>query len=277
MEILHATGNDLQIKLKDVTISYDDLGKGDVPIIFIHGFPFNKSMWSGQMELLKKTHRVIAYDIRGYGKSSSGNEKQSMSIFADDLLNFMEALEIEKAIVCGFSMGGYTLLKAVSRGMDKFESIILCDTQSIADSSEVIEKRDQTIEVVKSGRLNEFSDGFLEFVFCPLSMKSMPHAVEKAREMILSTSQVSISDGLTAISERVETSSSLPEINVPVLILCGQEDLVTPVTQAKFLHDQIRNSELHIIDRAGHMSNLEQPEQFNKHLVDFIDQLKKAK
>ncbi len=277
METLHATGNDLQIKLKDVTISYDDFGNGSIPIIFIHGFPFNKSMWSGQMELLRKTHRVIAYDTRGYGKSTSGSEKQSMSVFADDLLHFMDALEIDKAIICGFSMGGYTLLKAISRGMERFESLILCDTQSIADSVEVIEKRNGIIEQVKSGRLNEFTDGFLEFVFCPLSMKSMPHAVDKAREMILGTSQLSISDGLTAISERVETSSYLAQINVPVLILCGQEDLVTPVTQAEYLHKNIMNSELHIIDRAGHMSNLEQSEEFNKHLVEFLDKLTKVK
>jgi 3-oxoadipate enol-lactonase len=275
METLHATGKDLQIKLKDVTISYDDFGKGETPIIFIHGFPFNKSMWSGQMELLKNTHRVIAYDTRGYGKSTSGSEKQSMSVFADDLLHFMDALDIQKAIICGFSMGGYTLLKAISRGMERFEALILCDTQSIADSIEVIEKRNETIEQVKSGRLSEFSDGFLEFVFCPLSMKSMPHAVDKAREMILGTSQLSISDGLTAISERVETSSNLSQINVPVLILCGQEDLVTPVTQSEFLHNQIKKSELHIIDRAGHMSNLEQPEEFNKHLVEFLDKIEK--
>ena len=92
----HATGKDLNIKLNGFTICYDDLGAGEIPIIFIHGFPFNKSTWQGQMEFLRKSHRVIAYDIRGFGKSTPGKEKASIGLFADDLISFMDALKINK-------------------------------------------------------------------------------------------------------------------------------------------------------------------------------------
>ena len=84
-----ATGTNLQIKINDISISYNDLGEGDMPIIFIHGFPFDKSMWQLQMEFLKSSHRVITYDIRGYGKSTLGSEKASIDLFADDLIEFM--------------------------------------------------------------------------------------------------------------------------------------------------------------------------------------------
>jgi len=134
--IENVTGHDINIKLNGLTISYDDLGKGAVPIIFIHGFPFDKSSWQPQMEFFKKTNRVIAYDIRGFGKSSSGNEKESIRLFADDLIKFMDGLEITKAIVCGFSMGGYILLNAVCHYPKRFDAIILSDTQCIADSVE---------------------------------------------------------------------------------------------------------------------------------------------
>lgn len=273
METLHAIGKDINITLNGVTICYDDFGKGDIPIIFIHGFPFNKSMWEDQMELLKKTHRVIAYDIRSYGKSSAGEDDQCIRLFADDLLNFMDALNIDKAIVCGFSMGGYTLLSATSRYAKRFEALVLCDTQCIADSAEVKENRNKIITQVKEGKINDFTETFLHSVFCPESMEMKKEIVEKTRKIILSTSPLTIIGGLAAISQRWETCTTLNEISVPTLILCGKEDKVTTVEQAEFMHKNIENSELQIIENAGHMSNLEQPEQFNKYLGNFIQSL----
>lgn len=275
METLHATGKNISITLNGMTTCYDDFGTGDMPIIFIHGFPFDKSMWEGQIELLKKTHRVIAYDIRGYGKSSAGEDEQSIRLFADDLLNFMDALYIEKAIVCGFSMGGYTLLSASSRYAKRFEALILCDTQCIADSTELKEKRNETIAQVKAGKIHAFTETFLVSVFCQQSMQLKPEIVQKARTIILNTSPITIAGGLAAISQRWETATTLHEINVPTLILCGKEDNVTPVEQAEFMHKNIENSIMHIIENAGHMSNLEQPEQFNKFLSNFIKSLVK--
>ena len=275
MEAIHAIGKDINITLNGVTTCYDDFGTGDMPIIFIHGFPFDKSMWEGQMELLRKTHRVIAYDIRGYGKSSAGEDEQSIRLFADDLLNFMDALNIEKAIVCGFSMGGYTLLSATSRYAKRFEALILCDTQCIADSTELKEKRNEIIAQVKAGKITDFTETFLGSVFCTESMQLKPEIVEKARAIILNTSPFTIAGGLAAISQRWETFTTLCEIKVPTLILCGKEDNVTPVEQAEFMHKNIENSVLHIIENAGHMSNLEQPEQFNKYLGNFIKSLVK--
>ena len=110
----HTTAdNDLLIELDTVTLSYTDFGKGEVPVIFIHGFPFNKNMWQPQMEVLKETHRVIALDLRGFGNSLSNKEDLSITLFADDLILFMDALKIRKAVLCGLSMGGYIVLNAV--------------------------------------------------------------------------------------------------------------------------------------------------------------------
>ncbi|MBL0328757.1 MAG: alpha/beta fold hydrolase [Bacteroidetes bacterium] len=275
MEPIHPIGKDISITLNGMTTCYDDFGTGEIPIIFIHGFPFDKSMWDVQMEQLKKTNRVIAYDIRGYGKSSAGEDEQSIRLFADDLLNFMDALFIEKAIVCGFSMGGYTLLSATSRYAKRFEALILCDTQCIADSTELKEKRNEVISQVKSGKINEFTETFLGSVFCPESIQLKPEIVEKARAIILNTSPFTIAGGLAAISQRWETFTTLCEINVPTLILSGRNDAITPVEQAEFMHKNIENAKLYIIENAGHMSNLEQPEQFNKYLDHFIKSLVK--
>jgi 3-oxoadipate enol-lactonase len=266
----NTTGKDLNIKLNEVTICYDDLGKGEVPIIFIHGFPFNKSTWESQMEFLRKGHRVIAYDIRGYGKSTSGKEKSSIGVFADDLINFMDALKIKKAIVCGFSMGGYTLLNAVHHYPDRFKAIILSDTQCIVDAPELVKKRQQTIMEINSGKLNDFANSFIGNVFCAETLATKKDVVEELREIILATAPLSIIAGLTAMAERREMCSTVSKISIPTLIICGKQDTVTVPEQSEFFKKNIAGSKLHIINYAGHMTNLEQPDDFNKHLAEFI-------
>src|ERR1700749_5009267 len=134
-------GNDITVQANGIAVCYDDLGIGNTPILFIHGFPFDKSSWQLQLDYLKSSHRVIAYDLRGFGKSSTGNEKPSMDLFADDLVQLMNILQIDKVVACGLSMGGYILLNAVNRYTERFEAIVLSDTQCIADTSEGKEKR----------------------------------------------------------------------------------------------------------------------------------------
>lgn len=273
METLHAIGKDININLNGVTICYDDFGVGEIPIIFIHGFPFNKSSWQPQMDHLKKTNRVIAYDIRGYGKSTSGQDEQSIRLFADDLVNFMDALEINKAIVCGLSMGGYILLNAVYRYANRFRALILSDTQCISDPAEVKEKRYNAIAQVIAGKLKDFTEGSVKNIFCPESLGMKKELVDNIRDIILTTAPLTISGGLNALAKRWEMCSTLHEIDVPTLILCGKEDTVTPVVQSAFMHSHIENSELHVIDNAGHLSNLEQPDAFNQYLDNFISKM----
>jgi len=267
---MQTTGNDISINLNGVTICYDDFGKGIVPIIFIHGFPFDKSSWQPQMDFLKKNHRVIAYDIRGFGKSTANAENASIRLFADDLIKLMDALQINKAIVCGLSMGGYILLNAVTRYPEKFKAIILSDTQCIADPPEAKEKRYKTIEQIDAGGLIGFAETFVKNIFYQESLETKKELVQKIKNIIFSTSTVTITRTLNALAQRLEMCSSLNEISVPALILCGKEDTVTPPSQAEFLHSNIANSTIHCIDKAGHLSNLEQPDEFNQHLTNFI-------
>ena len=256
--------------LKGPKISFEDVGKGAIPFIFIHGFPFDKTSWQPQMDFLKSENRVIAYDIRGFGSSTAGRMKKSMQLFGTDLIKFMDALSIEKAIVCGLSMGGYILLNAVERYPDRFEAIILSDTQCIADSEEAKVKRNKAILQIKAEGLTSFADGFINNVFCQESLDNKKDLVEKVRNMILATSPATVTGTLTALAQRSEMCTSLNKILIPTLIMCGKEDKVTPPSQAEFLQSKIAYSTLQIIEKAGHLSNLEQPEEFNKHLAAFI-------
>lgn len=268
------TGLNQTVMVNGISISYDDSGEGTVPIVFIHGFPFDRTMWEPQTAVLKNKNRVIQYDLRGFGESGSSEAEPSIDLHADDLIGFMDALNIHQCIVCGLSMGGYIALNAVRRYADRFQAVILCDTQCIADTSEAKEKRYQSIEALNAGGLNDFAESFVKKVFSTQSVESKTECVQEIKNTILHTKLETLTASLVALAQRHETCSTLHDITIPALILCGKEDSVTPVKQSEFLVASLPAAQLHILENAGHLSNLEQPEAFNEHMQSFINQVK---
>jgi len=273
MELNNSYQN-LLTEANNLTISYNDVGEGSIPIIFLHGFPFDKVMWKGQLDSLKSSNRAIAYDIRGFGKSTDVNTALSIDLFSEDLLSFMDKLNIGKAIVCGLSMGGYIALNAIKAFPNRFEALILCDTQCIADSAEVKENRYKVIEQIRLDGPTEFNEKFLQSIFHPDSLNNKTEMVENLRSSVFANSKEIIIAGLIALAERSETCSGLDAISIPTLIICGREDKVTPLVQSEFMLGRIKGASLKIIDNAGHVSNLDQPATFNKYLLDFVHSLK---
>ncbi|ASS49122.1 MAG: alpha/beta hydrolase [Candidatus Fluviicola riflensis] len=272
-----AKGSNLIAEIDNFNLFYDDFGEGDTPIVFLHGFPFSKAMWQGQINFLKSRHRVIAIDIRGFGRSKNEETTLSIDLFGDDLVMFMDKLAIEKAIICGLSMGGYIALDVLKKFPHRFEAVILCDTQCIADTKEGKEKRYQTIEEITANGSREFNEEFIKSVFHEDTLNTKPELVESLRNVVFSNSDKIITNGLTALAGREETCSMLSGVTIPTLIICGREDKVTPLEQSEIMHASIKGSVLRVIDKAGHVSNLEQPEEFNKYLLDFVTVLEEAK
>jgi 3-oxoadipate enol-lactonase len=264
-------GYNLTIPVNGIQLSYDDVGDGSTPIIFLHGFPFDKTMWHGQLDFLKASYRLIACDIRGFGKSVDENSTLSIDLFADDLIALMDALTFDKAIICGLSMGGFIALNAYQRFPDRFAGLVLCDTQCIADTPEVKEKRYKIIEEIERTGANDFNSTFIKNVFHKDSLVNKRELVDQLSEVVFSNSQQIIQHGLVALAERTETCTTLGAVGVPTLILCGREDAVTPLVQSEYMHQHIKWSILYIIDNAGHVSNLEQPLEFNNSLRDFLN------
>ncbi len=269
---MYKSGKNITIKIDDITINYNDLGQGKIPVIFIHGFPFDKSMWDNQLEHLQATHRAIAFDIRGYGESTSSEEKVTVSLLADDLIKFMDALQIRKAIVCGLSMGGYIVLNALNRYANRFAAIILSNTQCIADSPEAREKRLKNIQLIEKGGLTEYIENSIKNLFHEDSFLHKQKIVSDLRNVMLKTKPEIICNTLHALANRAEMCSMLETVNiVPTLIISGRDDKAIPMEQSVFLHQKISRSIVHIIDKAGHLTNLEQPGEFNRLTKDFID------
>ncbi len=258
-------------------VSYVDSGPKDAQaILFIHGFPLNKTMWNMQLNALKSNYRTIAYDVRGHGDSAIGSEDFSIELFVKDLIDFLDALKIEKIMLCGLSMGGYIALNAVLNHPSRFDGLILCDTNCAADSPETVEKRMNTIENIKNEGIEKYANESVKNLFAPSSFQTKTSEIKEAGDMIMGTSQLAIFRTLHALASRKETCSRLSEIKTPTLILVGKEDKITPPETAKVIHEGIDGAKLFILDDAGHLSNMENPTQFNKHISDFISQMKRA-
>lgn len=253
------------------TIHYNDEGTGGIPLIFIHGFPFDRTSWLPQYDHFKKYCRVIIYDIRGFGSSLTDSDTQfSMEVFAKDLLAFMKALQIDKAIVCGLSMGGYILMNALKLEPERFAAVVLCDTQCNADSEEAREKRYKTIEQIREKGIGDFADSFIKNVFHEHSFETKQSEVKAIREVIMNTTQQTLISTIKALAKRPDTSDVLSSVKVPALIICGAQDKITPPEKSQAMHDLLKNSVYKVIDDAGHLSNIDQPEAFNKYLGEFI-------
>ena len=266
------TGNNIKLMVNDLMVNYTDVGPDEAPvIIFIHGYPLNKSMWDKQVEVLKDNFRVIAYDIRGHGESDAGNEAFSIDLFVADLIGLMDALRIHKVSLCGLSMGGYISLKAIESYPERFEAVVLSDTTCMADSTEAKNKRMKAVESIIQKGVAQYADGSIKNFFPKESFTTCPEVISSVKAMIINTSELSLCSTLLALSSRHETCTKLPDIKVPVLILVGENDGITPPSAAIFMHENIEKSSLEIIKHAGHLSNLENPEEFNKHLKLFFN------
>lgn len=252
-------------------IAFEDTGpRGGPAVVFIHGFPFDRTMWEPQARELSKGHRVITYDVRGLGKSTAGDGQYSMELFVDDLVMLLDNLKLERAVLCGLSMGGYIALRAAERHPERLSGLVLCDTKSGADTDEAKIKRAAAIAAVKKDGVPKFANEFIKAVLTENTLKTKPGVVGPLLASILANSPLGISGALLAMAARTDTTAALAKITVPVLILVGEQDKITPPSASETMLKAIPNAAMHVIPGAAHMSNLENPAVFNEKLLAFL-------
>lgn len=267
-------GENITTTVNDITVSYNDLGPETAPaVIFIHGFPFSKKIWDLQAEALKGNYRVITYDIRGHGNTTSGEKKFSIETFAEDLICFMDKIGIREAVACGLSMGGYILLNALETNPERFKAMVLSGTQCLPDTPEARVKRAKAIQSIHQNGVDAYADESIKKLFSQKSFTTRKEEVRATREMICSTSADSLCKTLQALADRNDTCDSLIGVKLPALILSGSEDAVIPQEAMRMLSHRIENSVLHFIAHSGHLCNLENTHEFNEQLKKFVDSL----
>lgn len=265
-----------KIRIGDISISYL-IKKSNAPeaktILFLHGFPFNKNTWRNQMEVLPDNVTGIALDIRGHGLTTSGHGFFSIDVFAKDLRVFMEKLSIERACLCGVSMGGYIALRAYQLMPDKISGLILSDTHAKADTDAGKQKRFDSIQAVLNYGRRPFSIGFVENVLAAKTIEEKPGAVELIKSAIRRNSVRNICATILALASRTDTSSVLPDIQVPTLLIRGAQDRITAAEDMQVMLELIPAAKYIEFEESGHLPNLEEPARFNEVMLTFLNEL----
>jgi pimeloyl-ACP methyl ester carboxylesterase len=252
------------------TAVYEYGDRNNAPVIFIHGFPYNSTMWAQQIKRLKESYYCIAYDVRGLGDTPPGDGQFTMEMFVDDLISVMDGLDLDKPVVTGFSMGGYITLRAVEREPDRFSSLVLCDTKAEADDDAGRIKRAGAINTIDKDGMEKFASDFVPMTFGKNAPRDIPESYNTILEQAINESPIGVKGCLLAMAARTDTSPVLENIQVPTLLLVGEEDTLTPPSVMQEMHEKIRDSELITVPGAGHMTPIEKPAIVAQSMEDFL-------
>jgi pimeloyl-ACP methyl ester carboxylesterase len=254
-----------QLPSSGLTIAYDetacaDAGRG-APLVFLHAFPLDRTMWQPQFAGLAGAARLIAPDLPGFGESPPA--PFTVEGVADVVAEFLAALDIPKAVICGLSMGGYIALAVARRHPDRLAGLILADTRAGVDDSTARANRTTSIAVANEKGTAALFVGMLPRVLSEHTHAAHPEVVERVKAMAARQPTASVTAALAALRDRPDGNPGLKAIAVPALVMVGEFDIVTPPLSAANLSAQIRDSTLVYIPGAGHLTNLENPDAFN--------------
>ena len=252
-------------------LAYDEAGSG-TPLLLVHGWPLDRTMWTGQLGGLATYARVLAPDLRGFG-GSSVRPPYSIDQYADDLVAFLDALGLARAVVCGLSMGGYVAFSLLRRYRDRVRGLVLADTRATADSDEARENRRTLIAVIEQEGTSALADRQLQAMLGRSTLARQPQLVETVRLMMASTPSEGAIGALRAMADRPDSTPTLASIDVPTLVVGGAEDGITPPHVLHAMAAEIPRSRVEIIEQAGHVCPLERPAAFNHVVSEFVGAL----
>ena len=256
-------------RVNDIQIAYTDAGIGR-PVVLIHGYPFNRSLWNDQLAALSSSYRVIAPDLRGFGESDPAPGTATMNVMAEDVALLLNHLGIARATIAGLSMGGYVALAFYKQLPSRVRALVLADTRAHGDTEEGKQTRAQQAEKALNEGMAGIADAMLPKLLTPETVSKRPEVVKRVRDMMVKTKPEGAAAALHGMAEREDQTSLLAKITVPALIMVGAEDAITPVADSEKMHAAIPRSRLVVIENAGHVSNLERSEQFNDALLSFL-------
>lgn len=253
-----------------MTPPYEEHGTGK-PVVLLHAFPLSRNMWLGNVKALTEAgFRVILPDLPGFGENESLADINSMETMAKDVEGLLDKLHIERAAIGGLSMGGYVTLELYRMFPERFASVLLFDTTSVADTDEKRQKRFEVIEKIKVDGSKALVETFLPNLTGDFTKAHNTALIRDLEDRILSVRPKAACSALRGMADRRDSTSLLGKIGVPTCLIFGEEDKLTDLQAAANLKRSIPGAELTVVPNAGHLSNLEQPEQFDLALVDFL-------
>jgi pimeloyl-ACP methyl ester carboxylesterase len=260
--------------LPRVRLGYDDDGSG-LPVIFLHGFPHDRGLWTQQHVALSSRVRCVTPDLRGFGESSTDGP-YSMTQYADDVVSLMDWLEIEDALVCGLSMGGYIAMAMWRQHPSRIRALALCDTRAGADTDASRTARNDSIGLVRREGPSAIAEKMLTGMLGASTRSTRPETVAFMRDMMARQPVAGIVGALESLRDRPDSRPTLRTITVPTLVLVGEEDALTPESDARELIGLLpvsTRARLECIPRAGHVTCVERPAAVTHALAEFVAEL----
>lgn len=263
----------MRVRLRDFTMEHDEAGSGR-PLLFIHGYPLNRTLWEMQLNGLADAARIIAPDLRGHGVSEAVAGPYSMDILADDCAQLLDALGVtEPAVVCGLSMGGYIAFAFQRRHPDRVGALILAATRAGPDTPEGKAARDEAMAAAREKGVDAIVEATLPRMLSPKTIASRPDIVERTRRMMRATSLEGVLGDLAGLRDRPDSRPGLGAIRRPALVLHGTDDQLIPPSEGEAIQKGIAGARLRLMADAGHLPNLEQPDVFNAAVREFLKTL----
>ncbi len=247
-------------------IHFLDEGRG-LPVLLLHAFPLTAELFRPQIDALSSQCRIIAPDLRGFGKSDGGEGPTQMSDFAEDALALLDHLGIESAVIGGVSMGGYITLALLQLDPSRVRALLLLDTQMGADDEAGKQRREETARAVEERGMAVLEESLLPKL---LAQPPDPELQKRVRGMIQANPPKGAASANRGMALRADSRNILARFAGPVLIVVGAQDAITPREKAEDMASHLSSPRLVEISGAGHLASLEQPELVNRELAAFL-------
>lgn len=248
----------MQVRSGDTEIHYQVLGSGP-DVVLLHPFPAHHGVWMAAANGLASRYRVLLPDLRGHGESGSGEGPATMEKHAADVLRVCTDAGVTKAVFAGNSIGGYILFEFWRKYRERMKALVLCDTRAQADTAEGRAARLKSVEEVERQGPEQFVEANLQKLLGETTRHNRPDIVDAARAMMRKMKVAGIAAVQRGMAERPDSVGTLASIDVPTLVMVGEEDTVTPRSDAELMQRQIRGSQMVVVPKAGHYAPLEQP------------------
>jgi 3-oxoadipate enol-lactonase len=242
----------------------------DGTLVLIHAFPLNARMWEPQLALAQEGWRLIAPHLRGLDGAEQDPETVSVDDYAGDVIDLLDALHVDEAVIGGLSLGGYVTFAILRHAAARFRGMVLADTRPQADTLEAAEGRTRMLELLRSRGVPAVADDMLPKLLGDTTRRTRPDIAERTRSLILSSSERGVAGAIVALRSRPDSTPLLSSIRCPTLIVVGEEDTLTPPQISRDMHNAIPGSELVVVPAAGHLTSLERPEAFNQAVAAFL-------
>jgi pimeloyl-ACP methyl ester carboxylesterase len=240
------------------------------PLILLHAFPLNADLWRPQLERVTRGWQFFAPDLRGFGPAAASATASSMEEMAQDVLAFMDALEIDRAVIGGLSMGGYLTMALYRAAPERFTAMMLANTKAGADTEEGRAARDKLASLVRREGPTAVADQMLPKLLGATSRRARPFLERLVRRLIESNTAEGIAAASEAMKERPDSIETLQRSAVPALVMTGDEDAIIPLDESEAMARAIPRAQLVVLPAAGHLSSLEVPDDFSEALGNFL-------